>query len=1397
MKRSLCLLAVLILVISLCPVRSQAAVPADFKGLVLTAPSNVTVKLYTGFTDGSLVKPDYTETGTVNSYYYSVASGNYRYVSTGTGYIKTTKCIYMSSAEAATKTVVDATPAKALGTGWETPYVNRYSDEAIKLALQDDVSQWPDYAEVFTTPWFTEPHGEQQMTTQEQMESFLYGLDDTNDNMYVYSLGTASGTKSFNIPVVFFAAEDLSEATTLQSAAAKLDPQKPTILYRAQVHGNEPAAGEGALGVIKRLDGTFGESVLDRVNVCIIPRMNPDGAYKYERYLNSGDDPNRDHLIVANEETRIYLALYQMLMPEILIDGHEYATSIGAAYLTDGDITISVGHSIANTEAFGETGIDMMLNTFSAMAENGLNYRFYSQCINGYNPNVGGQYVSRQGTLFFLLESRGIRAGLDYYARRVISHVVSAESIISQTADNAEEIVQLVADERAKIISDGATYEESDQVILATGGREDTNYTYNMNRYYQKGVKNTLKATPEAYDIILRSRTAPTAYVIAAGESYTQSVLDLMDKQGISYEYLPVGTCIMLQQYTGTVEEAALTDESLVTFPNGAYVFCKNQYNGIILSMLMEPDCDDAGVNKATLAQQGILAPTDGVFPIYRYIRDLNKEGTIDTVAVPDAPTGLQVHKPTALGQLGSVSGLDPNSLYEYRVDGSTKYTPVNAGSSSIQDLDLGTYYIRYQAAGKPLPSADAVVTITYDSSVERIVYLNGNATTDGNGFTEATAAKTIETAYAQLGKVLAGFPEGSSGTIVVIGNYTLEGDTVKLPSHTFPVVITGKTPQDGLVYAPTSATQADRQLVLGGPTTLENTTLTYKSTRTLSTIYAAGHPFTVGKNVTTVPASSGYHLNIAGGTYTGSVNSTEITIHSGVWKNIYVGGFACTVGTTSKFTMTGGEVVTGLYANYRKNTGESVTMDISNAKIGKLYCGNAYKEDLSADVTLTLGEGFSCPIVYAGSRDEGNVNGTVTIIVDGADLTDTGLYGICQNVNGNGATVKKSILILKDGKLSSMEGFDKVILDTSAGGTVQTASDLTVDSVVGGGTLQLGKVDHLTVTDTVSGITGIAVADGTVGSAYVTAPASVASGSFVYTGDGKLTKRDTSWYLEALSSPAASVQVGAVTYKTETLEEAFQTTASQPVITLLKDHTDILTIGRDATLDLNGKHIIGTVIVAEGITLWCMDNYTADYDVSDGQYGTIAAVSGAGTVTGLPALESQDAYLMIRESDGISFHAVTLNISSMTLRPSTAGLYFTADFQADALVKAKVRSFGVAMSVEGTPDTLVAGQHTSFDGSKFGAATSSILNGVLKVTNNKLNNQRNAELPVYARAYIQLDSGECLFGLTQERSLLQQVLLIDEDWQTYGNQDILDMYKTYRAVMDAWDIPNLKAAAN
>ena len=108
------------------------------------------------------------------------------------------------------------------------------------------------------TPWFTEEHTEHQMTTQDQMEAFIDKLDDENDNLYVYNVGYSTGYQ-FPIDVVVVTKSDLSGAADLEAAAAALDSSKPTIFYRAHMHGSEPASCEGALAILQRLDGELGE----------------------------------------------------------------------------------------------------------------------------------------------------------------------------------------------------------------------------------------------------------------------------------------------------------------------------------------------------------------------------------------------------------------------------------------------------------------------------------------------------------------------------------------------------------------------------------------------------------------------------------------------------------------------------------------------------------------------------------------------------------------------------------------------------------------------------------------------------------------------------------------------------------------------------------------------------------------------------------------------------------------------------------------------------------------------------------------------------------------------------------------------------------------------------------
>ena len=709
---------------------AAAPVEAEFQGLVVHAEKGVSITLYSEYKSNTGEKQTPTKTvenGNMVSYYYAGASGPYRCVANRSGYYKLTKNIYVSPEEA--KTCTEQTillQPRAGGTAtdsWEPANYQEYTDEMLALnAHNTDISQWPEYADVFTTPWHTQDHAAQQMTTQSQAEDFLFGMDTIDDNMYIFSIGK-SGEYGYDVWAIFYTETDLSAATTYEEAAALMGQDKPTVMYRAQIHGNEPAAGEAALAMAQRLDGAYGGNLLTKINVVLVPRSSPDGARNFSRTLPSGIDPNRDMLRLESQEISDYVALYQLVQPEMVIDGHEYDGAAGSSYTYDSDITAGAGFSNANTDAYQQTSIAMLQGVFDAVKENGLTYRYYSNQLNSDNANISRPYFGQQGVLSFLLETRGNGTALVNYNRRIITQVVAVSGLLDYFAENADEIQQMVDAEKQNIVENGKTYRDADKIALSTVAVADAGYGFGVNRIYQNGNETIVNVNPGVFTDVQRSRTAPTAYVIPAAATFTQQVLALMDKQGISYTFVPAGATILLQQYTGTATTAALTAEQSVTFGQGAYVFTMNQEKGLTLAMLMEPDVTDLSEQKGTLAQQGIITPVGGSFPIYRYCYDLNAAGFINYTLADAEPAHVTVY-------LDGTNGSDTN-------DGLTETAPVKtmeqayaamatalqmAGEGSTGKIIIsGMYFLGKEAY--EFPAVGFPVTITGKTADDGIRY--------------------------------------------------------------------------------------------------------------------------------------------------------------------------------------------------------------------------------------------------------------------------------------------------------------------------------------------------------------------------------------------------------------------------------------------------------------------------------------------------------------------------------------------------------------------------------------------------------------------------------------------------------------------------------------------------
>ena len=197
----------------------------------------------------------------------------------------------------------------------------------------------------------------------------------------------------------------------------------------------------------------------------------------------------------------------------------------------------------------------------------------------------------------------------------------------------------------------------------------------------------------------------------------------------------------------------------------------------------------------------------------------------------------------------------------------------------------------------------------------------------------------------------------------------------------------------------------------------------------------------------------------------------------------------------------------------------------------------------------------------------------------------------------------------------------------------------------------------------------------------------------------------------------------------------------NQVLLVLANDITGSLTLDT-TTLDMAGFDITGSLTV-DG-TLTVLDSATDDYDVSDGAYGEIT-----GTVTG--TLVAADGY--VAAANG--FHKFGGHyISGVSLRPGTAGMYYTATFLADQVLLASLET-GVAVSLADMPGAdFATDEDTLYTTGTTGVMIENILKG-------DASDADRAIMDIYAASYVKLPDGTMLVSENEVAYSLYDILLI------------------------------------
>ncbi len=151
-----------------------------------------------------------------------------------------------------------------------------------------------------------------RVTTYDELVEFINQLDESSDLLSVETIGKSVNGK--NLFALKFSASTIST-----------DESKIKVFIHAQQHGNEQSGKEGALLLAKELIKPAYANLFERIDLVIVPQVNPDGSEMNVRRNGNDADLNRNHLIMTEPEVVAMHQLFDKYLFEVTMDVHEYS----------------------------------------------------------------------------------------------------------------------------------------------------------------------------------------------------------------------------------------------------------------------------------------------------------------------------------------------------------------------------------------------------------------------------------------------------------------------------------------------------------------------------------------------------------------------------------------------------------------------------------------------------------------------------------------------------------------------------------------------------------------------------------------------------------------------------------------------------------------------------------------------------------------------------------------------------------------------------------------------------------------------------------------------------------------------------------------------------------------
>ena len=144
---------------------------------------------------------------------------------------------------------------------------------------------------------------------------------------------------------------------------------------------------------------------------------------------------------------------------------------------------------------------------------------------------------------------------------------------------------------------------------------------------------------------------------------------------------------------------------------------------------------------------------------------------------------------------------------------------------------------------------------------------------------------------------------------------------------------------------------------------------------------------------------------------------------------------------------------------------------------------------------------------------------------------------------------------------------------------------------------------------------------------------------------------------------------------------------------------------------------------------------------------GTLT-LNGAVTSPQMYIAPNGNRYVALTDGNRSTLHRLEMEIKTISLRISSAGLYYKANYACDKLMEQKIVSYGIAVSLVDMPGAdfkTATGDAYTVSDQKFvsgATVTSGAVVNILDADNTGVDNLRRSKMALYANAYIDLGNG-------------------------------------------------------